>query len=63
MVGALPWALNAIGSVLYRDEASWVEFGVLLVLTSIFTVIQVAALSLSFWEVAQPEPPPTAPPA
>ena len=39
------------------------EFGVLLVLTSIFTVIQVTALSLSYWELTPPELPPTSAPA
>ena len=63
VVGVLPWLLDKIGNALYRDEASWVEFGVLLVLCTVFTVIQVVALSLSYWELTQPEPPPTPPPA
>jgi len=63
VVGALPWALRSIADSMYRDEATWVEFGALLVLTAVFTVIQVVALSLSYWELTRPEPPPTPPPA
>jgi hypothetical protein len=62
VVGALPWALRSIADAMYRDEATWVEFGALLVLTAVFTVIQVVALSLSYWELTRPEPPPTPPP-
>jgi hypothetical protein len=63
VVGALPWALRSIANAMYRDEATWVEFGALLVLTAVFTVIQVVALSLSYWELTRPEPPPTPAPA
>ena len=62
VVGALPWALRSIANAMYRDEATWVEFGALLVLTAAFTVIQVVALSLSYWELTRPGPPPTPPP-
>lgn len=63
VVGALPWTLKWIVALLSRDGASTVEFGALLILTSISTVIQVTALSLSYWELTQPGPPPTLPPA
>ena len=63
VVGALPWTLRYIVDSLYRDEATWVEFGILLILTAVFTVIQVVALSLSYWELTRPAPPPTPPPA
>jgi hypothetical protein len=63
IVGVLPSALKWIVALLTRDGATMAEFGVLLVLTSVFTVIQVAALSLSYWELTQPAPPPTPPPA
>jgi hypothetical protein len=63
VVGVLPWTLKWIVATLCRDGATMVEFGILLVLTSAFTVVQVAALSLSFWELTQPVPPPTTPPA
>jgi hypothetical protein len=63
VVGALPWALQWIAYALYRDGASEVEFAVLLVLVAIFTIIEIAALSLSYWELTRPEPPPTPPPA
>jgi hypothetical protein len=59
----LPCALKWIVALLTRDGATTVEFGLLLVLTSVFTVIQVAALSLAYWELTQPAPPPTPPPA
>ncbi|HEX6398429.1 MAG TPA: hypothetical protein VFZ95_13470 [Steroidobacteraceae bacterium] len=63
IIGVLPWTMKWIVAVLQRDGATRVEFGILLVLTSVFTVIQVAALSLSYWELTQPAPPPTSPPA
>ncbi len=63
VVGALPWVLRSIADAMYRDEATWLEFGALLVLTAAFTVIQVVALSLSYWELTRPERPPTPPPA
>jgi hypothetical protein len=63
VVGALPWTLRYIVDALYRDEATWVEFGALLILTAVFTVIQVVALSLSYWELTRPAPPPTPAPA
>ena len=63
IVGVLPCALKWIVALLARDGATTAEFGVLLVLTSVITVIQVAALSLAYWELTQPAPPPTAPPA
>lgn len=63
VVGALPMALKWIADSLYRDDATWTEFGILLVLTAGFTIFQVVALSLSYWELTQPGPPPTPPPA
>jgi hypothetical protein len=62
IIGVLPWVLQRLVELMYRDEASMVEFGILLVLASVFTVIQVAALSLAYWELTRPEPPPTPPP-
>ena len=61
VVGALPWTLKWIVALLLRDGATPAEFGVVLVLTSVFTVIQVAALSLAYWELTQPAPPPISP--
>ncbi len=62
IVGALPWAFRWISSALHRDDATWVEFGVLVVISAAFTIFQVVALSLSYWELTRPEPPPTPPP-
>lgn len=63
IVGVLPYTLKWIVALLSRDGGTMWEYGVLLVLTAVFTVIQVVALSLSYWELTQPEPPPTPPPA
>ena len=64
VIGALPRMLASVGSLLYRDGASSVEFALLVVLTAFFTVIEVVALSLCYWELTSPAPapPPTPPP-
>ena len=63
IVGALPWCLQQLTNLLYRDGATLVEFGILVVLATIFVVIEVVALSLSYWELTSPALPPTHPPA
>jgi hypothetical protein len=63
IVGVLPWSLNYLAQFIYRDGASSAEFALIVVLTTLFTVIEVVALSLSFWELTSPAPPPTHPPA
>jgi hypothetical protein len=63
VVGALPWTLERLAELLYRDGASSVEYAVIVVMTTFFTVIEVVALSLSYWELTSPAPPPTDPPA
>jgi hypothetical protein len=62
IVGVLPWCLQRFTDLLYRDGASIVEFGILVVLATIFVVVEVVALSLSYWELTLPAPPPTHPP-
>ena len=61
IIGVLPWALKWLAHLFYRQGATLVEFGVLLVLVASFTVFQVVALSLAYWELTQPAPPPTDP--
>jgi hypothetical protein len=62
VIAVLPWALGKIGTLLYRDGASTVEFALLLVLTTLFIIVEIVALSLSYWELTAPAPPPTPPP-
>ncbi len=59
----LPILLIVITLLLFRDDASAVESGLLVVLGAIFTIVEVAALSLAYRELTQPAPPPTDPPA
>jgi len=63
VIAVLPWTLNRLAEALYRNDPSWVEFGAILVICALFTIIQVVALSLSYWELTRPEPPPRPPPA
>jgi hypothetical protein len=63
IVGVLPWCLQQLTNLLYRDGATLVEFGILLVLATLFVVVEVVALSLSYWELTSPAPQPTHPPA
>ena len=63
MVGLLPWCLQQLTNLLYRDGATAVEFSVLVVLATLLIIIEVVALSLSYWELTSPEPPPTPPPS
>jgi hypothetical protein len=63
VVGVLPWCLHQFAQIIYRDGASPAEFAMIVVLTTLFTVIEIVALSLSYWELTSPAPPPTDPPA
>jgi hypothetical protein len=63
VVGLLPWCMDHFVDLLYRDGASNVEFGILVVLGTLLIVIEIVALSLAYWELRQPAPPPTDPPA
>jgi hypothetical protein len=69
IVGVLPWLLDALVDLLYRDGATRFEFGMLLVLSSFCTVLGVIALSLAYRDLAgvpsgdakAPAPPPSDP--
>jgi len=63
VVGVLPWSLKYLTELLYRDGATYGEFAVLVVITVLFTLIEVVALSLSYLEITSPAPLPTDPPA
>jgi hypothetical protein len=63
VVGLLPWCMDHLVNFLYRDGASNFEFGILVVLGALLMVIEVVAISLAFWELTSPAPPPTDPPA
>jgi hypothetical protein len=65
VVFGLPWLLARLANLLARDGATSVETAVLLVLGVAVLIIEVVALSLSFYDLtALPrEPPPTHPPA
>jgi hypothetical protein len=70
IVGVLPWLLDLLVDVLYRNGATRFEFGLLLVLSSFCTVLGVIALSLAYRDLAMvpagdatsPVPPPNDPP-
>ena len=64
--GVLPWALNSLRWLLYRDEGSNFELALIIVLGSLIAVVEIVALSLSYAALTapvQPAPPPTDPPA
>lgn len=67
VVGVLPFLLDYLVDLLYRNGATSFEFGMLVVLSSLCTVLQVVALSLAYRDlssnVTAPAPPPTARPA
>ena len=63
VVGVLPWSLKKLTELFYRDGATDAEYAVLVVITVLFTLIEVVALSLSYLEITSPAPPPTDPPA
>jgi hypothetical protein len=49
--------------VLYRDGATSLETTLLLLLTGVFVIVQVVALSLAYRALTALAPPPTDPPA
>ena len=59
----LPVALTLPIELLFREDPGFLELTLLVVLGAIITIVEVAALSLSYRELIQPEPPPTDPPA
>ena len=63
IVGALPWALNAITNLLWRNGATTFEVACLAVLTGVFAIIGFVALSLAYFELTHESAPlPTHPP-
>jgi hypothetical protein len=63
VVGVLPWSLQLLTDLLYRNGASGVEFAILVVLAAALVIVEVVALTLSYWELTSPAPPPTPPPS
>jgi Flp pilus assembly pilin Flp len=67
VVGALPSLLDFLVDLLYRNGATAFEFGLLVVLSALCTVLEVVALSLAYQALTSnltaPAPPPTDPPA
>ena len=59
----LPVALTLPIGLLIGEDPGFLELTLLVVLGTIVTVVEVAALSLSYRELTQPAPPPTNPPA
>jgi hypothetical protein len=54
IVGALPWCLGRLIDFMYRGGATSMEIGILVVLGALFIVVEVVALSLSYWELTSP---------
>lgn len=63
VVGALPWCLQQLTNLLYRGGATAVEYAIVVVVATLFVIVEVVALSLAYWELTSPAPPPTPPPA
>ena len=59
----LPVALTVLIELLIGEDAGIFDLTLLVVLGAIVTIVEVAALSLSYRELTQPAPPPTDPPA
>lgn len=60
VVGVLPWVISKIVGLLYRENATVLETVVLSTLGIALFAIEIAALSLSYRELArEPDPPPT----
>jgi hypothetical protein len=66
VIGLLPWLLERLAWLFYRDDASDLEWCLIQLLLTVTVLIEVVALSLSHRELSQatpPAPPPTDPPA
>jgi hypothetical protein len=53
IVGGLPWILSELIHLLYHDEASIFEAIILTVLATALFVVEIAAISLSYYELAK----------
>jgi hypothetical protein len=64
VVGALPWVLNLVIDALWREDATTFEVASLGILTGVFGIISIVALSLTYFELTRESAlPPTHPPA
>lgn len=63
VAGVVPLALELLMALLEGDSPSALVSGVFAVITAPLIVVEVVALSLSYWELTSPEPPPTPPPS
>lgn len=63
VVCVLPLGLELLMTLLEGDSPSAVSSSVFAVITAPLVVVEVVALSLSYWELTTPAPPPTDPPA
>lgn len=61
--GVLPWSMQQLTGFLYRDGASLVEFGLLVLVSALVIIVEVVALSLSYSALTTPAQQPTHPPA
>lgn len=60
--GLLPWAIVWCMQYLLREDASRLEYALVLVAHCLLTVCEVVAISLSYGSLMEPSPPPTDPP-
>ena len=58
IVGALPWALSYGVSLLYRQNATLPELTILVVLSVLFSMLEIIALSLSYQDLTSGREPP-----
>jgi hypothetical protein len=56
IVGGLPFALTFLVDLLYRDEATTVEWLIVSVVTFALLAVEIAAISLSYRELTKDEP-------
>ena len=56
-------ALELLMALLEGDSPSALVSGVFAVITAPLMVVEVVALSLAYWELTSPEPPPIPPPS
>lgn len=63
VVGVFPFLLATPILVVYREDAAVLELIARDLLTALLLSVEVAALSLAYWHLTAPAPPPTDPPA
>jgi hypothetical protein len=62
IVGVFPFLLAAPVLVVYREDAAVLELIARDLLTALLLIVEVAALSLAYWQLTASAPPPTDPP-